>query len=537
MLNENLNKTTRKQYKELEKKQKNESELECAIRYWKYHIKINDSIVTDLFSGLLKNELICNNCQYRSISFDSSNTLTLPIPGDRYKEILYDKRMTHKDIKFFYIPKYSIRASCKIEINILKDSPLKNYAEEMNKIETFNYKFNDQNNYKHKEREFIFAFDDLTKEGEKTKIIPLYIYKNKYISAFPRLLFLKENMDFGELKKLIYYYARNYFNSPFKDKLTENENDEIKEIYNVDKELEKYKEKDQDKNEEKKEEIEKKKKESFDENKLWDLFDKEYDEIFDDDTENEKNEEILEEFFNDFPYKITLKKEFEDNEHFCLFDGKNNYHYLKIFHITNDKDPITSLLENDKYCLNLVLNTSSKYSLKQYNLNSCEFHKGKNVGKNISNKLTLYDLLEYFNSNELLEEGNEWKCSNCKEKVKVTKKLSLYYLPKLLIICLNRIIRSGINYSKNVELIDFPLENLDMEKYICENSPDRKYLKYDLFAVIQHYGGVEGGHYTAICKNINGNWYNYNDSSVSLSSPDNVVSSAAYVLFYRRRNW
>ena len=553
MLNENLNKTTRKQYKELEKKQKNESELECAIRYWKYHIERNDSIVTDLFSGLLKNELICNNCQYRSISFDSSNTLTLPIPGDRYKEILYDKRMTHKDIKFFYIPKYSIRASCKIEINILKDSPLKNYAEEMNKIETFNYKFNklvfirvtnskleefiDQNNYKHKEREFIFAFDDLTKEGEKTKIIPLYIYKNKYISAFPRLLFLKENMDFGELKKLIYYYARNYFNSPFKDKLTENENDEIKEIYNVDKELEKYKEKDQDKNEEKKEEIEKKKKESFDENKLWDLFDKEYDEIFDDDTENEKNEEILEEFFNDFPYKITLKKEFEDNEHFCLFDGKNNYHYLKKFHITNDKDPITSLIQNDKYCLNLVLNTYSKYSFKKFNLNYWESHKGKNVGKKIFYKLTLYDLLEYFNSNELLEEGNEWKCSNCKEKVKVTKKLSLYYLPKLLIICLNRIIRSGINYSKNVELIDFPLENLDMEKYICENSPDRKYLKYDLFAVIQHYGGVEGGHYTAICKNINGNWYNYNDSSVSLSSPDNVVSSAAYVLFYRRRNW
>ena len=76
-----------------------------------------------------------------------------------------------------------------------------------------------------------------------------------------------------------------------------------------------------------------------------------------------------------------------------------------------------------------------------------------------------------------------------------------------------------------------------MEKYICENSPDRKYLKYDLFAVSEHYGSTGGGHYTAICRNVDGNWYNYNDSSVSLASPKNVVSSAAYVLFYRRRNW
>ena len=548
LLNEDLNKTSKKKYNEQKEKGKDESELECAIRFWKNHVERNDSIVTDLFSGLLKSDVICSKCQYNNITFDPSNTLTLPIPGDRYKKILYEKRMTHKDINFFYIPKYSIRTSCKIAINILKDTPLTNYAEEMNKIETFNYKLNklvfikvsdskleefiDQNNYKHKEREYIFAFDDLTKEGEKTKIIPLYMYKNKDISAFPRLLFLKENMDFGELKKTVYYYARNYFKSPFRNEIVDNENNEKKEIYNVDKELEKYKEKAQDQNEESEEE----KKGPYDENKLWDLFDKEYDEIFNN-KENANNKEEIEEFFNDFPYKITLKKEFEDNEHFCLYDGKNNYHILKSLQITNDKDPITSLLENDKYCLNLVLNTSSKYSFKKFNLNNCELHKGKNVGKKISFTLTLYDLLEYFSSNELLEKGNEWKCSNCKEKVKVTKKLSLYYLPKLLIICLNRFIRSGIYYGKNDELIDFPLENLDMEKYICENSPDRKYLKYDLFAVSEHYGSTGGGHYTAICRNVDGNWYNYNDSSVSLASPKNVVSSAAYVLFYRRRNW
>ena len=142
LLNEDLNKTSKKKYNEQKEKRENESELECAIRFWKNHIERNDSIVTDLFSGLLKSDVICSKCQYNNITFDPSNTLTLPIPDDRYKRILYDKRITHKDIVFFYIPKYSIRTSCKIAINILKDTPLTNYAEEMNKIETFNYNLN-----------------------------------------------------------------------------------------------------------------------------------------------------------------------------------------------------------------------------------------------------------------------------------------------------------------------------------------------------------------------------------------------------------
>lgn len=46
-----------------------------------------------------------------------------------------------------------------------------------------------------------------------------------------------------------------------------------------------------------------------------------------------------------------------------------------------------------------------------------------------------------------------------------------------------------------------------------------------------------GGHYTACAKNfVQDKWYNYNDSHVSPSSPDQAVSSAAYVLFYRRRD-
>lgn len=64
-------------------------------------------------------------------------------------------------------------------------------------------------------------------------------------------------------------------------------------------------------------------------------------------------------------------------------------------------------------------------------------------------------------------------------------------------------------------------------------------LTYDLYAVSNHYGSLAFGHYTAYAMNHEtGKWYDFNDSSVSaLSSPDEVVSSAAYVLYYIRRDF
>jgi len=57
---------------------------------------------------------------------------------------------------------------------------------------------------------------------------------------------------------------------------------------------------------------------------------------------------------------------------------------------------------------------------------------------------------------------------------------------------------------------------------------------YELYAVSNHMGGLGGGHYTAYGKN-NESWYHFNDSSVSTTSSHNVVSGAAYMLFYKRK--
>ena len=60
---------------------------------------------------------------------------------------------------------------------------------------------------------------------------------------------------------------------------------------------------------------------------------------------------------------------------------------------------------------------------------------------------------------------------------------------------------------------------------------------YDLFAVSNHYGSMNGGHYTAYAKNnITQDWFDFNDSKVSKISENEIIEKGAYVLFYRRRD-
>jgi len=85
--------------------------------------------------------------------------------------------------------------------------------------------------------------------------------------------------------------------------------------------------------------------------------------------------------------------------------------------------------------------------------------------------------------------------------------------------------------------VDFPIEGLDLSPYILHKDlGDGQTYIYDLFGISNHFGGLGGGHYTAYAKNWRENkWFNYDDSSCSSANSKQLVSSAAYNLFYRRR--
>ena len=89
-------------------------------------------------------------------------------------------------------------------------------------------------------------------------------------------------------------------------------------------------------------------------------------------------------------------------------------------------------------------------------------------------------------------------------------------------------------FQKNQILITFPFHDLDLSNYVIGYKKDR--YKYELYGVCNHSGGVMGGHYTAYVKNANGKWYHFNDTNVSeVVSSESIISTKAYVLFYRKK--
>ncbi|KAJ4158310.1 uncharacterized protein LMH87_008842 [Akanthomyces muscarius] len=153
-----------------------------------------------------------------------------------------------------------------------------------------------------------------------------------------------------------------------------------------------------------------------------------------------------------------------------------------------------------------------------------------------SRGITLDECLDEFERAEILSEHDMWYCPRCKEHRRASKKFDLWKTPDYLVAHLKRFSSSGWRRDKLDVLVDFPIEELDLTARVIEKE-DGKSEVYDLIAVDDHYGGLGGGHYTAYAKNfVDGKWYNYNDSSVSLvSDPQSVITSAAYLLFYKRR--
>ena len=54
---------------------------------------------------------------------------------------------------------------------------------------------------------------------------------------------------------------------------------------------------------------------------------------------------------------------------------------------------------------------------------------------------------------------------------------------------------------KNSALVDYPIEGLDMRPFVLSLKDEPEPVLYDLYAVSNHYGSLNGGHYTATCLN------------------------------------
>ena len=145
---------------------------------------------------------------------------------------------------------------------------------------------------------------------------------------------------------------------------------------------------------------------------------------------------------------------------------------------------------------------------------------------------TLYDCFDLYCEAEILDGDNAWYNEKTKQKENIKKQIHFFNLPNILIIILKRFSIDGRRRINNT--IDIPVTNLDLTKYV--NGYNQQLYKYDLFGICNHQGSVNGGHYNAIVKHLNGNWICHDDNDVQIINENLIISPMNYCLFFRKKN-
>ncbi|KAH3758786.1 ubiquitin carboxyl-terminal hydrolase 8 [Pelomyxa schiedti] len=159
-----------------------------------------------------------------------------------------------------------------------------------------------------------------------------------------------------------------------------------------------------------------------------------------------------------------------------------------------------------------------------------------------SEGLTIDSCIKAFLREEQLSDDDLWYCPKCRKHRPATKKFNLWNIPTILILHLKRfrtISTGGVRGwdwpSKITSFVDFPLSGFNIGAYVVGPSPIAgKSLLYDVYAVVNHSGGTDGGHYTA-CAKVGSKWYEFNDTSTTDIPESNVKSDRNYIIFLQKR--
>ena len=134
--------------------------------------------------------------------------------------------------------------------------------------------------------------------------------------------------------------------------------------------------------------------------------------------------------------------------------------------------------------------------------------------------------MKYFCDLSDLDDTEKYACDVCKEKTTAKQRRTLWKLPSVLCISLNRFIHMNKDVS-NFELSD----TIDLNDY-CSNSQNP--IIYDLQSMACHYGSMNRGHCISRIKEPNGRWIEINDDSISKWN-GSTNGSEIYLLIYRKR--
>lgn len=142
---------------------------------------------------------------------------------------------------------------------------------------------------------------------------------------------------------------------------------------------------------------------------------------------------------------------------------------------------------------------------------------------------TLAACLDLFTSPEVLSKTEQFYCTECKCHCDSTKQLSISRLPNVLCIHFKRFAHNSARHtlSKVDTKIEFP-RVFDMSPWTKNGKKDRPTQKsfYELYAVLNHIGRIDGGHYTCYVRSGK-QWFFCNDTAVTKVEISQVRKSQA----------
>ncbi|XP_015300200.3 ubiquitin carboxyl-terminal hydrolase 51 isoform X3 [Macaca fascicularis] len=159
---------------------------------------------------------------------------------------------------------------------------------------------------------------------------------------------------------------------------------------------------------------------------------------------------------------------------------------------------------------------------------------------------SLTDCLQWFTRPEHLGSSAKIKCNSCQSYQESTKQLTMKKLPIVACFHLKRFEHVGKQRRKINTFISFPLE-LDMTPFLASTKESRmkegqppadcvpNENKYSLFAVINHHGTLESGHYTSFIRQQKDQWFSCDDAIITKATIEDLLYSEGYLLFYHKQ--
>lgn len=142
-----------------------------------------------------------------------------------------------------------------------------------------------------------------------------------------------------------------------------------------------------------------------------------------------------------------------------------------------------------------------------------------------------------------MEQRLERPCLNCGAEDSIDKKMTLFHLPKVLVVHVKRFEEEqdftpqtflGFTFEAEPKKKTTPVTvptTLDMSPYRSQEHGSKS--NYKLFGICQHHDWKLCGHYTAEVQNTDtGQWYDLNDRHIDRIESPELENDKSYLLFY-----